>query len=164
MDEHKMVFCETEGISGRFLYKNSHILQNVPQNLLKCNFIVITAAMPLLNSTEVFVWVVYFPPKPHFISMGRLRFFALWHLSQFVQLRALFFRCVAILCNRKSYKDWGNNFVRLGPWPRDYMEIKHIRLIQQKCCNDDTWALYHLIVTARYCWIILIIEWILQCD
>ena len=40
-------------------HKNSHILQNVSQNLLNCSWIVITVTMPLLNSIEVFVWVVY---------------------------------------------------------------------------------------------------------
>ena len=50
-----MVLCETEVISGHFFHKNSHILQKLPQNVLKCIWIVITVAMPLLNSTEVFV-------------------------------------------------------------------------------------------------------------
>ena len=54
-----MVLCKTVVISGRFLHKNSHILQHVPQNVLKYSWIVITVAIPLLNSNEVFVWVVY---------------------------------------------------------------------------------------------------------
>ena len=54
----EMVLCETEVISGQFFHKNSYILQNMPQNVLKCNWIVITVAMPLLDSIEVFVWVV----------------------------------------------------------------------------------------------------------
>ena len=51
----KMVLCEKEVISGRFFHKNNHILQNVPQNVIKCDWIVIAVAMPLLDSIEVFV-------------------------------------------------------------------------------------------------------------
>ena len=48
-----------------FFHKNSHILPNVPQKVLKRNWIVITVAMPFSNSIEVFVLVVYrgFPTK-----------------------------------------------------------------------------------------------------
>ena len=42
-----------------FFHKKSHILQNVPQHVLKFIWIVITVTMPVLNSIEVFVWVVY---------------------------------------------------------------------------------------------------------
>ena len=59
----EMVLWETEVISGRLFNKNSHILKIVLQNVIKCNWIVIIVAMPLLNSIEVFAWVVYFPPK-----------------------------------------------------------------------------------------------------
>ena len=45
-----------------FLHKNSHVLPKGPQSVLKCNLIVITVAMPLLNSTELFA-CVDFPPK-----------------------------------------------------------------------------------------------------
>ena len=38
-----------------FFHKNSHILQNLPLNVLKCNWIVIAVAMALSNSIEVFV-------------------------------------------------------------------------------------------------------------
>ena len=41
----EMVLCETEVISGQFFHKNSHILQNMPQNVLKCNCIVIGYAI-----------------------------------------------------------------------------------------------------------------------
>ena len=60
-----MVLCKMEVISGRIFHKNSPILLNVSQNVLKCNWIVIKVAMPLLNSIEVFVSVVYcgFPSK-----------------------------------------------------------------------------------------------------
>ena len=53
-----MVLCEMGVISGR-LKKNKkpgHLLQNVPKNVLKYISIVMTVAMPSLNSTEVFVW------------------------------------------------------------------------------------------------------------
>ena len=66
MDEHRNGPVRN-GCNFRpiFFHKNSHILQNVPQNVLKCNWIVITVAMPLLSSIEVFVSVVYcgFPTK-----------------------------------------------------------------------------------------------------
>ena len=61
-----MVLCETEVISGRFFHKNNHILQNVPQNVLKCNWIVITGAMSLSNSIDLCVFelfIVDFPPN-----------------------------------------------------------------------------------------------------
>ena len=50
MDEHRNDHLRNK--------KNSHILQNVPQNVLKCDWIVITVAMPLLNIIDLFVWVV----------------------------------------------------------------------------------------------------------
>ena len=59
MDEIKIVLSETEVISGRCFHKNSPILQNVPQNVLKCNWIVITVPIPRSNNIEVFL-VVYF--------------------------------------------------------------------------------------------------------
>ena len=48
-----------------FFHKSSHMLQNVPQNVLKCNWIVVIMAMPLSNSIGVLVWVVdcWFPTK-----------------------------------------------------------------------------------------------------
>ena len=90
----EMVLCETIVNSGRFFHKNSHILQNVPQNLLKCDLIVITVAMPLLDSVEVFVWVLYcgFPTKNIF--------FIIFDGS------TAFFRAVALkpnLCNLRLY-------------------------------------------------------------
>ena len=114
-----MFICETGVISGRFCHKNGHILHNVPQNVLNWNWLVITVAMPLLNSIEVFVWVVYcgFPTKNIFFSIfdGSTAFFSRCGTqAKFVQLQTLFFRCVTIFYNKKSYLDVGNNFARLG--------------------------------------------------
>ena len=109
-----------------FFHKNSHILQKVSQNVLKCNWIVITVAMPLLNIIEVFVWVVYcgFAAKNiiFIIFHGSTAFFRAVALKpNLCNLKTLFLWCVAIFCNRKSYQDVGDNFARLGPWPRDYV-------------------------------------------
>ena len=85
MDEHRNGALQNGGNFRPFFFiKNSPILQNMPQNVPKCNYIVITVAMPLLNSIEVFVWVVYcgFTTKNIFFFIifdGSIAFFALWH-------------------------------------------------------------------------------------
>ena len=125
-----MILYEADVISGRFFHKICHILQNIPKNMLTCNWIVITMAMLLSNNTEVFVSVVYygFPTKNKIFIIfdGSTAFFSrcgTW--ANFVQRRTVIFRCVAIFCNRNSYQDIGNNFARLGPWPRDSYEAIH---------------------------------------
>ena len=77
--------------------------------MLKCNWSVITVAMPLSNSNEVFVGVVYcgFPTISIIFILfdGSTMFFSrCGTLAKFVQLKTLFF-----------------NFARLGPWTRDYI-------------------------------------------
>ena len=96
-----MVLCETEVISGPFFHISSHILQSVPQNVLKCNLIVITVAMPLSNSIEVFVWVVYcgFPTKNiiFIIFNGSIGFFRAVALKPKLCNLRLYFSCNNIL-------------------------------------------------------------------
>ena len=59
MDEHRNGPLRNVG------NKNSHILQIVPQNVLKCDWIVITVTMSLLNSIEYLfeLLIVDFSPK-----------------------------------------------------------------------------------------------------
>ena len=48
MDEHRIDFLQNGGnFRPIFLRKNGHILRNVSQNVLKCNWIVITVALLL---------------------------------------------------------------------------------------------------------------------
>ena len=58
MDEHRNGPLRNGG-NFRLIFfhkhKNRHVLQNVPQNVLKCILVVITMPMPLSNSTEMFV-------------------------------------------------------------------------------------------------------------
>ena len=51
----EMVLAKRKKFQADFFHKNSHILQDVPKNVLKCTWIVITVAMPLSNSFEVLV-------------------------------------------------------------------------------------------------------------
>ena len=59
MDEHRNDPLQNRNnFKPIFSWKQPYS-QNVPQNVLKCSWILITVPIPLLNRTEVFVWVVY---------------------------------------------------------------------------------------------------------